>query len=50
MTRHGYDMSAVGGAAFNALRDRLKDDIGLERLAIVEDALQKLVAPRQDDV
>ena len=50
VTDRGYDMAAIGGIAFNKLRNRLKRDIGLERLESLEGALEKLAALKHDRI
>ena len=44
VTRRGHQMGALGGAAFNELRERLRTDVGAQNLAAVEDALRRLSA------
>ncbi|SER18014.1 MarR family winged helix-turn-helix transcriptional regulator [Microlunatus flavus] len=42
VTPRGYEMSAIGGTAFTALRDRLEQELGAEAMATFEAALLRV--------
>lgn len=47
VTTRGYEMSTLGGAAFDDLRERLRRSIGTDRLETVEAALTELARGRR---
>jgi DNA-binding MarR family transcriptional regulator len=53
VTDHGHAMTAIGAGLFDEVRARWAAEIGAEQLDALQDALARLVAPRQfhaDDV
>lgn len=49
VTARGHEMSAIGGAAFDALRERWRTTIGTEQLERTEAALLELTGGRLHD-